>query len=106
MSIPVEVNLKIPSLTIREAGKEGRRADNGSVRFGKRMIVDALPKPGDELSLSTQIAGPFASTVIRADWSEDKNLFVVSCTYARRSISEAEYHALLADPDWTAKQLP
>ncbi len=106
MPIDVEVTLKIPSLTIRSAGKEDQRIDNGSVRFSKRISVDAIPKPGDWLPLSTRFGEPFECTVTRSDWSEDKNLFVVSCNYGRRSITSAEYEALLTDPDWATKQLP
>ena len=107
MPIPIEVNLKIPSLTIRVAGREeGVRTNNTSVRFGKRMMVDAVPISGAELQLSTQFAESFDSRVIRTDWSDDKNLFVVSCSYGSRSIAEAQYNALLADPDWTKTQLP
>jgi hypothetical protein len=76
------------------------------VRFGKRMMVDAVPASGTGLRLSTQFGEPFESRVIRADWSDDKNLFVVSCTYGPRSITEADYNALLADPEWTKTQLP
>jgi len=107
MAIPIEVNLKVPSLTVRVAGRdEGVRTNNASVRFGKRMTVDAVPTSGAELRLSTRFGEPFDSRVVRADWSDDKNLFVVSCSYGSRSIAEAQYHALLADPDWTKTQLP
>ena len=107
MPIPIEVNLRIPSLTIRAPGNvEGVRANNQSVRFGKRMIVDAVPVAGSELKLSTQSGESFDSRVTRADWSDDKNLFVISCQYGARSITEAAYHALLGDPDWTKTELP
>jgi len=107
MLIPIEVNLKVPSLMVRVAGSGERvRTNNASVRFGKRMMVDAMPVAGAELRLSTRFGDLFDSRVTRADWSDDKNLFVVSCSYGSRSIAEAQYQALLADPDWTKTQLP
>jgi hypothetical protein len=106
MPIVVEVNLKIPSLTIRSDAKPNQRIDNASTRFSKRITLEAVPKPGDGLPLSTRSGEPFEGTVTRTDWHDDKNLFVVSCTYGRRSITGTEYQALLTDPDWATKQLP
>src|SRR5437868_3358567 len=106
MPIEVEVNLKIPSLTIRSATNAETRIDNGSVRFIKRVAVDAIPKPGDRLTLSTRRTPAFECTVTRSDWSEEKNVFIVSCSYARRSITPEEHDALLTDPEWSSKQLP
>jgi len=106
MPIEVEVNLKIPSLTVRSAANAQMRIDNGSVRFSKRVTVEAIPKAGDRMMLSTRSTPSFECTVTRSDWSEEKNLFVVSCSYARRSITSEEHDALLSDPDWSARQLP
>ena len=107
MPIDVEVNLKVPSLTVRVPGKpEPQRIDNGSVRFTKRTTVEAIPKPGDWLPLSTRFGEPFDCTVTRAEWDEEKNIFIVSCSYARRSITADEHTALLNDSDWATKQLP
>jgi len=106
MAIDVEVNLRVPSLVVRAAGKPDQRIDNGSLRFAKRIPVEAIPKPGDWLPVSTRGGEPWECTVTRCDWSEEKNLFVVSCAYGRRSITPEEYDALLNDPDWTTKQLP
>ena len=105
-SVEVEVNLKIPSLTVKSPGKPDQRIDNGSVRFTKRITVDGVPKPDGWLQLSTRIGEPFDCTVTRVEWSDDKNMFVVSCSYGRRSITADEYHALLTDADWATKQLP
>jgi hypothetical protein len=105
MPIEVEVNLKIPSLTVHSPGKPDQRIDNSSVRFSRRITVEAVPKPGDWLPLSTRFADPFECTVTRVDWNDEKNLFVVSCTYSRRSITGGEHDALLTDPDWATKQL-
>ena len=106
MPIDAEANLKIPSLTVKTPGKPDQRVDNGSVRFTRRITLDALPKPGDTLTLTTQFGPPFDCTVSRLDWDEEKNLFVVSCSYARRSITADEHTALLTDSDWTTKLLP
>jgi hypothetical protein len=106
MPIEVEVSLRIPSLTFRSPDKPDQKIDNGSIRFSKRIQVEAIPKAGDWLSLTTRSGEPFECTVTRSDWSEDKNVFVVSCTYSRRSITPAEHEALLNDPDWATKQLP
>ena len=66
--------MRIPSLTIRAAGKPDVRVDNGPIRFIKRITVEGVPKAGDSLPLSTRFGDPFACTVTRADWSEDKEL--------------------------------
>jgi len=106
MSINVEANLKIPSLTIKTADQPDRRLVNNHLRFLKHITVDAIPKVGDIVRLSTRLAVPFDATVTRVDWDEGKNLFVVACTYARSSIAAAEYSKLVTDPDWRVNQLP
>jgi hypothetical protein len=106
MSIDLEANLKIPSLTITSADEPPRRINNRSVRLIKRVTMDAIPKAGDTMRLSTRLGAPFDATVSRVDWDERKNLFVVACTYARRSITVDEHTFLLTDPDWHVNQLP
>jgi hypothetical protein len=105
MPIDVEVNMKIPSLTVTTAEHGERRIDNGPVRFTKQIVVEAIPKAGEVLQLSTRMGEPFGCTVTRSDWSEDKNQFIVSCSYAKRSITPQDHDALINDPDWTMKQL-
>jgi hypothetical protein len=102
----VELNLRIPSLAVRGANAEIKRIDNQSVRFKKRIVVAAIPKPGDVLQVTSRHGEPFDCTVTRADWSESAEIFVVSCNYARRSIEAGVYDALVADPDWSTVQLP
>ena len=102
----VELNLRIPSLTIRGANEDLKRIDNQSVRFKKRIVVATIPKPGDLLKVTSRHGEPFDCTVTRADWSESAEIFVVSCNYARRSIAVGDYDALIADPDWSTVQLP
>jgi hypothetical protein len=106
MPITVEANLKIPSITIKSSDEPVRRIDNGGVRFIKRIAVDAVPKLGDKLPLSTGSGGFFDATVTRVEWNESKDLFVVSCTYERRSMTAADYHSLITDPTWVVNQLP
>ena len=64
------------------------------------------PKPGDVLSLSTDEGRTtFDCTVTRSDWSEDKGLFIVACTYAKRSLPVDTYNALVSDAAWMMKPL-
>ena len=105
MSIEVEVNLRIPRVKVPVLDEKGYPIDNGTVRFTKLIQVPSIPKPGDNLSLTTRSGGTFASKVVRADWNEGRNLFVVACQYANRSITADEYAALIQDPDWEMKPL-
>jgi hypothetical protein len=106
MSINVEANLKIPSLTLKTAGDADHRIVNSHVRFIKTITVDTIPKAGDSVRLSARLSAPFDATVTRVDWDEGKSLFVVACTYARRAITSDEYSHLLTDPDWRVNHLP
>jgi len=106
MPIDVEANLKIPSLTIKSADEPDKRINNSGLRLMKRITLDALPKVGDTIQLSTSAGTLFDAIVSRVDWDEGKNLFVVASSYARRSITADEHARLLADPDWRVNQLP
>ena len=105
MPIDVEVNMKIPRVTIRAPGQADKIIDNSSVRFATPIQVPAIPKPGTSLQLSTHGGDHFECTVTRADWNEERSLFVVSCSYAKRSMSADEYDALVHDSAWTMRQL-
>jgi len=105
MAIEVEVNMRIPGLTLKAPNEADRVINNSYVRFTKLIQVPAIPKPGTPLSLTTSAGHQFESTVTRADWSEDRELFIVSCNYSKRSISPAEYDALVNDAEWKMKQL-
>ena len=105
MSIEVEANLRIPGLTIRSSSEPDKIINNSSVRFTTLIQVPAIPKPGTPLVLSTSAGHTLESTVTRADWNEERSLFVVSCTYSKRSISVDEYNSLMNDGGWTMKQL-
>jgi hypothetical protein len=106
MPTEIEVNLRVPTLTVKVPNEPDRRIDNSAVRFTKRIEVPALPKPGESLLLSTNGGQTtFECTVTRSDWHEEKALFVVACTYAKRSLPVDTYSALVNDTDWTMKQL-
>jgi hypothetical protein len=105
MSIEVEVNMRIPGLTLRAPNEADKVINNSYVRFTKLIQVPAIPKAGDPLTLTTSTGQTFESTVTRSDWSEDRSLFIVSCNYAKRSISADEYGALVNDAEWKMKQL-
>lgn len=102
----IEVNMRVPTLTVRSPSEADKRIDNSAIRFTRRIQVPAIPKPGDVLSLSTDGGKTtFECTVTRADWHEEKALFVVACTYAKRSLTVDTYSALVNDAEWTMKQL-
>ena len=105
MSIEVEINLRIPAVTDPLTDARGWPINNGDVRFAKRFMAPALPRPGDVVDLLTRPDFTFQATVVRADWHEEKELFVVSCTYSNTSIPRPEYLALMQDQDWTRKAL-
>ena len=106
MATQIEVNLRVPTLTVKIPNEPDRRIDNSAVRFTKRIEVPSLPKAGESISLSTDAGRmTFECTVTRSDWHEEKELFVVACTYAKRSLPVETYSALVNDTDWTMKQL-
>ena len=105
MPMEVEVSLRVPNMKIRALDENGYPIDHSAVRFKKMIVVPSIPKPGDALSLTTRNGGTFASKVVRADWNEGRNLFIVSCQYANRSITADEYASLIQDPDWEMKPL-
>ena len=105
MSIDVELNLRIPEVKDPLKDASGWPMRNADYRFIARMKLPALPKPGDIIDLRTAPDHAFKATVLATDWKDDKDMFVVVCRYANRSIPRPEYLALVADPDWTAKPL-
>ena len=102
--ITLEVNLRVPGISVGTPHAPVRRITNSDARFWKVIKVSALPKVGDDLELSTRTYA-FHATVKRLDWHDDKNRFVVACHYAKRSMTPEEYDSLRADPDWTMKPL-
>jgi len=102
----LEISLRIPSLRVRREGKDSPETiANNDVRFIKRVELERVPKPGDVLTMTIGSGVSFQCEVVRSDWHDDKNMFVTACRYSKRSISEAEYQALLDASDWQLKAL-
>ena len=104
MPITLEVNLRVPDISVGTPQAPVPRITNSDARFWRVITVSALPKVGDDLELSTR-SYSFHATVKRLDWHDDKNRFVVACHCAKRSMTSEEYDGLRADPDWTMKPL-
>lgn len=106
MAQTVEISLRIPSLRVRREGAEAPETiANSDVRFSKHVELEAIPKPGDVLTMTVGSGGTFECDVVRSDWHEDKNMFVVACRYSKRSISPAEYQAFMDSSDWQMRAL-
>lgn len=106
MAQTVEISLKIPSLRVRREGKDDPETiSNSDVRFIKRIEVESIPKAGAILAMDIASGGSFECEVVRSDWSDDKNCFVIACRYSKRSIAPADYQALIDAPDWELRPL-
>jgi hypothetical protein len=105
VSIEVEIKLRIPAVKDPLKDASGWPINNGDVRFTKRIKAQTLPKPGDIVELMTQPDCTFQATVTRADWHEEKEMFIVSCKYSKQSIPRPQYLALMEDREWTMKPL-
>jgi hypothetical protein len=103
--IAVEINMRLPNITVRSAQEPTRVIVNTDVRFMKRIEVPTLPRTADVLELSTRGGCRLPVTVTRVDWHDEKGLFVVGCRYAERSMPPHVYDSLKADPDWSSKPL-
>ena len=102
----VEISLRVPSLRVKRDGKDKPETiSNSDIRFVKRIEVDGIPKAGAVLVMDVASHGSFETVVVRSDWHEAKNLFVVACQYRNRSIAEADYQRLLDAPDWQIRPL-
>ena len=105
MSREVEISLRVPNMKVRALDENGYPIDHAAVRFRKLMKVPAIPKPDETLELTTRSGVKLPARVVRADWSEGRELFVLSCQYANRSITPEEYGGLTDDPEWELKPL-
>lgn len=103
--MPVEVRLRVPNMKVRALDENGYPIDHSSMRFRKVVEVPKIPKPDETLDLTTQSGRVLQARVVRADWNEDRGLFVLSCQYINRSITPEEYGALASDPEWQLKHL-
>ena len=102
----VEANMRIPGLSLKTPGAEPQVINNSSNRYTRMITVNAVPKVGEPLAVPVGEDLIFDCVVTRAEWSDDREIFVVSCTYAKRSITPHEYQSLINDSSWTLKQLP
>ena len=105
MSIAVEVNLKIPGLTLRSSDQPVKVINNSAVRFTRMIEVPAIPQPGAALEVPVSAGVIFGCTVTRAEWHEERAIFIISCQFAKPRISPDDYHALINSADWTQKLL-
>jgi hypothetical protein len=105
MPMEVEISLRVPNMKVRALDENGYPIDHSAMRFKKLMTVPKIPKPDELLHLTTSSGRTFEAKVTRADWSEGRGIFVLSCQYGNRSISPEEYADLLQDPDWDLKPL-
>ena len=102
----LEISLRIPSLRVRRAGKDSPETiTNSEVRYIKLVELERVPKAGDVLTMTIGSEASFQCEVVRSDWHHDKNMFVTACRYSKRSISEAEYQALINASDWHVRPL-
>ena len=105
MPINIEINLRIPRVKEPAKNADGYPINSADVRFIREMTVPELPKPGTPMRLDTQAGPPLDCEVTRADWNDGQDRFIVYCRYAKRSMPNDEYHALLNDPDWVMRPL-
>ena len=105
MAMQVEVRLRVPNMKVPALDENGYPVDHASMRFRKAIDVEKLPKPGEELSITTGSGKVLLARVVRSDWSEGLGRFIVACQYANRSITAEDYEALRTDPQWELKHL-
>ncbi len=106
MTHTLEISLRIPSLRVRRReGKDGRRPSPTATSGSSSTSSSTVPKSGDMLTMTVGSGGTFQCEVVRSDWHDDKNMFVTACRYSKRSISEAEYQALINASDWQVRAL-
>ena len=102
----VEISLRIPSIRAIRDGKDSPATiANSDVRFIKQVELEIIPKAGDVLTMTLESSEAFRCEVIRSDWHHDKNMFVIACRYSKRSVSAADYHALMDSSDWSVRAL-
>jgi hypothetical protein len=102
----VEIELRIPTLTIKSEDGDAGRIDNRLVRFRKVIQVPAFPPPGSAIGLSVGSDFAFECVIARADWHEGKQMFVLSCKFPRQRILPHEYEAFVNDPQWERTEFP
>jgi hypothetical protein len=102
----VEISLRVPSLRMQREGKDVLETiSNADARFIKKVEVESIPKTGMVLAMEAGSTISFECEVVRSDWHESKNIFVIACQYKKRSITPADYQKLLDAPDWELRPL-
>ena len=101
----IEISLKIPSLRVRREGQEPETIVNSDFRFTRLVELPGVPKSGDVLTLAVDSTGSLECEVVSSIWHDAKNMFVTACKYSKRSITEADYRALMNAPDWQVRAL-
>src|SRR5829696_1554515 len=103
----VEIELRVPSLTQPKVDDAPKKViNNTSLRLRKVIQIPAFLQPGSTLQLNTSSGFTFECTIARADWHEQKNMFVLACRYVNKRITMQEYEALMNDPEWQKTLLP
>ena len=106
MAQTVEISLRIPSLRIRREDTDALETINNSdIRFSKQIELESIPKPGVVLTMAISSGETFECDVVSSNWHHSKNMFVIACRYSKRSVSPAEYHALMNASDWQVRAL-
>ena len=106
MVMDVEIELRIPSLTVGKDDGSNAKIDNALIRFKTVIQVAAFPPAGSTIQLSAGSDLAITCTIARADWHEDKQLFVLACKYPKQRMLLQEYETLLNDPRWQRSELP
>ena len=106
MVMDVEIELRIPALTVKKEDGSAGRIDNTHVRFKKVIRVPAFPPQGSTIQLTAGSDLAFECTIARADWHEEKQLFVLACKYPKQRMFPHEYEMLINDPEWHRMELP
>jgi hypothetical protein len=99
----VEISLRIPSLKLPN---QKYPIDNATVRYITNIEVASLPKVRDTIAVPVADGIIFQCSVVRSTWEESKNCFLISCQFAKRSITAAEYDALTTSGNWAMRVLP
>jgi hypothetical protein len=106
MEMDVEIELRIPTLTVDTEDHTPRKVDNTHVRFRKVMHVPAFPPTGSTIQVTAGNDLKFDCTILRSDWHDEKQLFVLACKYPKQRIIQSDYETLLNDPEWHRQELP
>ena len=66
MPMDVEIELRIPTLTVKIDEDKTQRIDNSLVRFRKVIQVPAFPRPGSQIAISISPGAPQGSSVFNS----------------------------------------